>query len=82
MRLHVNNFSFDVTDDELRELFEPFGVVTDCYLILDRETRRSRGFGFVEMPNADEAQAAIEALDLCQWCGRRLHVNEARGRAA
>jgi RNA recognition motif-containing protein len=77
MRLHIRNFPFDVTADDLRALYESFGVVTDHYIILDRETRQSRGFAYVEFPNIEEAQTAIECLNDYEWRGRRLFVNEA-----
>jgi RNA recognition motif-containing protein len=82
MRLHVRNFPFDVSGDELRALFGEFGLVADAYIICDKNTRVSRGFGFVDMPNLDEALAAIQSLNDCPWRGRRLFVNEARSRVA
>ena len=62
MKLLVGNLSFDMTEAELGELFAPFGTVTDAKVIMDQNTRRSRGFGFVTLKNAAEAQAAIKAL--------------------
>jgi RNA recognition motif-containing protein len=80
-RLYVGNLGYSVTSDQLQALFEQFGAVTSAQVLNDRETGRSRGFGFVEMANDDEAQAAIETLDGNDHDGRRLTVNEARPRA-
>jgi cold-inducible RNA-binding protein len=80
MNIYVGNLSYDATDDELRELFEEFGQVSSASVIQDRESGRSRGFGFVEMPNESEAQAAINALNGRDIQGRSLRVNEARPR--
>lgn len=79
-RLYVGNLRYTVTSEMLQEMFEPYGAVTSAQVLSDRETGRSRGFGFVEMPNDDEAQAAIESLDGQDHEGRRLTVNEARPR--
>jgi RNA recognition motif-containing protein len=79
-RLYVGNLSYQVTSDDLRELFEQYGTVVSAQVLNDRETGRSRGFGFVEMANDDEAQAAIESLDGQESQGRRLNVNEAKPR--
>ncbi|MDG3006578.1 RNA recognition motif domain-containing protein [Paludisphaera mucosa] len=79
-RLYVGNLKYTVTSELLQELFEQFGAVSSAQVLSDRETGRSRGFGFVEMPNDDEAQAAIETLDGQDHDGRRLTVNEARPR--
>ncbi|MBM4039404.1 MAG: RNA-binding protein [Planctomycetes bacterium] len=78
MNIYVGNLPFSATDAELRAAFEPFGEVTSAQVIQDRETGRSRGFGFVEMPSADQARAAIAALDGSDMGGRSLKVNEAR----
>jgi len=80
VNIYVGNLPFTTTDDQLRAVFEPFGEVTSAQVIADRETGRSRGFGFVEMPSADEAQAAMQALDGTDLSGRSLKVNEARPR--
>lgn len=77
-KLYVGNLSFDATEDELRRLFEPHGAVESATLATDRDTRRSRGFGFVEMASDSEAEAAIAALNGAQVGGRSLIVNEAR----
>jgi RNA recognition motif-containing protein len=79
-RLYVGNLKYSVTSEQLQELFEQFGTVISAQVLSDRDTGRSRGFGFVEMANDDEAQAAIEALDSRDHDGRRLTVNEARPR--
>ncbi len=78
MKLYVGNFSFDMTERTLRELFEPFGTVSEVKLITDRETGQSRGFGFVTMGNVSEGNAAITGLDGKDKGGRNLKVNEAR----
>jgi cold-inducible RNA-binding protein len=80
MNIYVGNLSYEATDDELRELFEEFGEVSSASVIQDRESGRSRGFGFVEMPNDAEAQAAIDGLNGRDVQGRSLRVNEARPR--
>ena len=68
------------TDDDLRSAFEAFGEVTSAKVIMDRETGRSRGFGFVEMPNDNEAREAIDGMNQKDLQGRSLRVNEARER--
>lgn len=80
--LFVGNMTFQTTEADLKALFEPFGQVSRVHIAIDRETRRSRGFGFVEMPNDDEAAAAMQALDGKDFGGRQLKVNEARPREA
>jgi RNA recognition motif-containing protein len=79
-RLYVGNLSYGTTDASLRQLFEAHGTVTSAQVIMDRETGRSKGFGFVEMGSDQEAQAAIAALNGQQIDGRSLTVNEARPR--
>jgi uncharacterized membrane protein YgcG len=79
-RLYVGNLKYTVTSEHLQELFERHGRVSSAQVLSDRETGRSRGFGFVEMVNDDEAMAAIEGLDGQDFDGRRLTVNEARPR--
>ncbi len=74
----VGNMSFESTEDGLRSIFEPFGEITRVNLITDRDTGRARGFGFVEMPNDEEAAKAIAALNGTQMDGRALNVNEAK----
>ncbi|MCE9587758.1 MAG: RNA-binding protein [Verrucomicrobia bacterium] len=80
MKLYVGNLTFDTTDQDLRELFTQYGKPTDVALVTDRETGRSRGFGFVTMGNAEEGNAAISALEGKDFQGRNLTVNEARPR--
>ena|SRR5437867_5266931 len=80
MRIFVGNLAWTTTEEELHQLFEPYSTVERAQVITDRETGRSRGFGFVEMLNAGEAQAAIEGLNGTSVGGRQLTVNEARQR--
>jgi cold-inducible RNA-binding protein len=80
MRIYVGNLSYQAAEDELRELFEQYGEVAEVNVVTDRETGRSRGFAFVEMPNKEEGTAAIEALDQKESQGRTLRVNEAQPR--
>ena len=79
-KLYVGNLAYGVTDDSLRSIFEPHGTVQSAQVIMDRDTGRSKGFGFVEMSSDAEAQAAIAALNGQQIEGRALTVNEARPR--
>jgi cold-inducible RNA-binding protein len=80
MKLYVGNLSFQTTEGALEELFARFGTVTEAVLIMDKMTRRPRGFGFVTMSSAEEGQRAIEALNGTNIEGRNLIVNEARPR--
>ena len=80
MNLYVGNLPYSFTSDDLNRLFAPFGTVTSAQVISDRDTGRSRGFGFVEMENADDARKAISELNDTDTDGRRLTVNEARPR--
>ena len=80
MNIFVGNLSYSTTDNELRAAFEAYGRVDSARVINDRETNRSRGFGFVEMPNDNEGRAAIQALDGGMIDGRNVKVNEARPR--
>ena len=80
MRLYVGNLAFSTTDEDLRALFSPHGTVTDVRVVSDRDTGRSRGFGFVEFANDDEARAAMAALNQQEVGGRTITVNEARER--
>jgi RNA recognition motif-containing protein len=77
-KLYCGNLSYNVMDDELRELFGAFGTVTSAQVIMDRESGRSKGFGFVEMSTDDEAQAAVNGLNGKDNNGRALTVNEAK----
>jgi RNA recognition motif-containing protein len=78
MNLYVGNLLFDVTENELKGLFEPFGQVTEIRLIMDKYTGKSKGFGFIEMPSKDEAQKAIAELNGKDIKGRAMTVNEAK----
>ena len=80
MNIYVGNLSWDTTDEKLKSEFEAFGEVASAAIIQDKVTNRSRGFGFVEMPSATEAQAAIDGLNGKDYDGRALTVNEARPR--
>ena len=80
MRLYVGNLSYSITSQSLEALFAPFGQVKSAQVVQDRDTGRSKGFGFVEMVDANEARAAIEGLNLKEIEGRSLTVNEARPR--
>lgn len=79
--IYVGNLSFRATEDELRTAFSTHGDVSSVNIIMDRETGRSRGFAFVEMPNAEEAKAAIDGINGKEIAGRGVTVNEARPRA-
>lgn len=78
--IYVGNLPYDTTGDDLVQLFQTYGTVTSGQVIIDKFSGRSRGFGFVEMANDDEAHAAIEALNGTPYGGRPLTVNEARPR--
>ena len=80
MNIYVGNLSFEVTEEDLQQAFSAFGQVASASLIKDKFTGQSRGFGFVEMPNSTEAQAAIAGLNGKDLKGRALNVNEARPR--
>ncbi len=82
VNIYVGNLPFSATEQDLHALFAPFGQIAKTALILDRETGRSRGFGFVEMPDRDEALKAIEALNGSDVNGRNLTINEARPRGS
>jgi len=79
-KLYVGNLGYGVTDSDLLKMFEPHGTVESAQVIMDRDTGRSKGFGFVEMKSDQEAQAAIAALNGQDAGGRALTVNEARPR--
>ena len=80
MNIYVGNLSYDTSDKDLEEAFLQYGAVKSVSIVQDRETGRSRGFAFVEMPNAEEARAAIEGLNLYRIGERAITVNEARPR--
>ena len=78
MNIYVGNLPYSVRNDELREAFEEFGTVDSAEVIFDRRTKRSRGYGFVEMGNDDEAHDAIQALNGADFQGRELRVDESK----
>jgi RNA recognition motif-containing protein len=78
MNIYVANIPFKATDGQLKELFEQYGEVSSAKIITDKETQRSRGFGFVEMPDSAAAKEAIENLNGYDFDGKQLSVNEAR----
>ena len=80
MNIYVGNLSYDMSEEDLRNSFEDHGAVDTAKIIMDRETGRSKGFGFVEMPDDTEAQAAIQELNDAMVNGRPLRVNEANPR--
>jgi RNA recognition motif-containing protein len=82
MRIYVGNLNYDANDETLLTLFKEYGQVESAKVITDKYSGRSRGFGFVEMPDSAEAQKAIEALNGQEVDGRTLKVNEARPRGS
>mgnify|MGYP000499628245 CR=1 FL=1 len=80
MNIFVGNLSYQATDEDLKAAFEAYGQVSSASVIIDKFTGKSRGFGFVEMPNAEEGQRAIQALNDSEIKGRQVKVNEARPR--
>jgi RNA recognition motif-containing protein len=80
MNIYVGNLSYSVTEDDLRQAFEAFGQVASVSIIKDKFSNQSKGFGFVEMPTQDEAQAAITGMNGKELKGRAMNVNEARPR--
>lgn len=82
MKIYVGNLSFDTDEAALRDAFAQHGEVEEAVIITDRETGRSRGFGFITMPDDGQAKAAIEAMNGQPLDGRSLNVNEARPKAA
>ena len=79
-KIYVGNLAYGINSSDLQQMFEPYGVVQSAQVILDRDTGRSKGFGFVEMEGEAESQAAIAALNGKEMDGRTLVVNEARPR--
>lgn len=77
-KLYISNLSYNLSEDELKEALAAFGEVTSVRIITDRETGRSRGFGFAEFANADQAKAAMEGLNGKEVGGRELRISEAR----
>jgi RNA recognition motif-containing protein len=80
MNIYVGNLAYSVTDDDLREAFSAFGEVERASVIMDRDTGRSKGFGFVEMPDNAQAEAAIGGMNEKDLSGRAIRVNEAKPR--
>ncbi|MGK7878966.1 MAG: RNA recognition motif domain-containing protein [Crocosphaera sp.] len=80
MSIYVGNLSYDVTKDDLNEVFTEYGQVKRVHIPTDRESGRMRGFAFVEMKSDEEEQKAIDDLDGAEWMGRTLKVNKARER--
>ncbi len=78
MNIYVGNLSWELKEDELKVAFEEFGEVISATIIMDRFSGKSRGFGFVEMPNKEEADAAISGMNEKEISGRKIKVNEAR----
>ena len=80
MNIYVGNLPYSVTEQDLRELFESFGEVSSANVIIDKFSKRSKGFGFVKMPSQDESMEAIDKLNDQDFQGRNLRVNEAKPR--
>ena len=80
MNIYVSNIAFTATNQDIRQLFEPYGTVDTINIITDRDTGQSRGFGFVEMPDSTAAKSAIQGANGKELAGRALTVNEARPR--
>jgi RNA recognition motif-containing protein len=80
MNIYVGNLSYDVSEENLRQAFEAFGKVTSATIVKDKYSGQPRGFGFVEMPDRAEAQAAIQNLNEKELLGRQMNVNEAHPR--
>jgi RNA recognition motif-containing protein len=78
MNIYVSNLGFNVQDEDLKEFFTPYGEVTSAKIIMDKETHKSRGFGFVEMPDNEASKKAIAELDGATVEGRTIKVMEAR----
>ncbi len=80
MNIYISNLSYNVTDADLNDLFAEYGEISSAKIITDRETGRSRGFGFVEMPNDADGQKAIDELNGAEYDGKTISVNIARPR--
>jgi RNA recognition motif-containing protein len=80
MNIYIGNLNFKIREDEIKSIFSNYGEVADVKIIRDRETSRSKGFGFVEMPNDSEGRDAIENLNQSEVMGRPMVVNEAKPR--
>ena len=81
MNIYVGNIPYKMTEDELRDIFLQHGEVSSAKIIMDRESGRSKGFGFVDMPDKAAGEAAVQALNNQSIMGRNIRVNEARPRA-
>ncbi len=81
MNIYVGNLNYNLSEDELREIFEEFGEVNSAKIIIDKYSGRSKGFGFVEMSDDEEANSAIAALNDKEIQGRNMKVNQARERS-
>ena len=77
MNIYIGNLNYRVKESELQQILEEYGVVDSVKIIIDRETKRSKGFGFVEMPNEEEARNAIKELNQAEYDGRQMVVKEA-----
>jgi RNA recognition motif-containing protein len=80
MNIYVGNIPYRLSEDDLKEIFQEYGTVESVKIITDKFSGRSKGFGFIEMPNAEEAKKAIEELNEAEVDGRSLRVNEAKPR--
>jgi len=80
MNIYIGNLPYSITEDELRDLFATHGEVTSANIIIDRDSRRSKGFGFIEMPDKASGESAINAINETDVQGRNVRVNEARPR--
>ena len=80
MNIYIGNLPYTISEDELRDLFATHGEVTSANIIMDRDSGRSKGFGFIEMPEKDQGEAAINAINQTDVQGRSVRVNEARPR--
>jgi RNA recognition motif-containing protein len=80
MNIYVGSLSYDVTEDEIRDVFSPYGEISSISIIKDKFSGKSKGFGFVEMPKQEEAEEAIKCLDESEMKGRNIKVNEAKPR--
>jgi RNA recognition motif-containing protein len=78
MNIYVGNLSYEITDDEVKDLFSPHGEISSVSIIKDKYSGQSKGFGFIEMPNQAEAEEAIKALNESEVKGRNIKVNQAR----
>jgi len=80
MNIYVGNLPYQISEEELKEVFDEFGTVESAMIIMDKYSGRSKGFGFIEMPNDEEAKQAIESLNDSDVKGRNIRVNQARER--